>query len=423
MATKLESVRGMRDLLPEQTAVWGPVERQMQQVAEQYGYAELRTPIVEKTALFARSIGEQTDIVEKEMYSFQSLGGDALTLRPECTASVVRAGVQHGLFRSIGQRFWYSGPMFRHERPQKGRYRQFQQFGIEAFGWPGPDVEAEILLLAARIWSRLGIHGLELQINTLGSESTRIRFRAALLEYLHGCEDQLDEDSQRRLLRNPLRVLDSKNPAMQSVIAGAPQILDYLDEHASTHFLELRARLDSAGLAYTVNPLLVRGLDYYTSTVFEWVTDQLGAQNAVCAGGRYDNLVTELGGGKVPAVGFAIGLDRIMEILPKRQREVLSNTVHAYLVWLGDAACLQAPLLSERLRNAKISVITHCGGGGLKAQMKKADRSGARYALILGDDELQQETVTIKPLREQGAQRSLGWSEAAAFLRSHAEVV
>ncbi len=419
MAVKLGAVRGMRDLLPGQTAVWGPVERVMQQVAAQYGYTELRTPIVEKTALFERSIGEQTDIVEKEMYSFHSLGGEALTLRPEGTAGVVRAGVQHGMFRAGGHRVWYCGPMFRHERPQKGRYRQFQQFGIEAFGWTGPDMDAEILMLAARIWSGLGITGLQLQINTLGSEKTRVQFRAALVEYLQNQKNLLDEDSQRRLQCNPLRVLDSKNPAMQSIIAGAPQILDYLDDRSAAHFSQLRARLDAVGLVYTINPRLVRGLDYYTSTVFEWTTDRLGAQNAVCAGGRYDQLVAELGGGDVPATGFAIGLDRIMELIPDQQLKILSDTVDAYLVWLGDAACLHAPLVTETLRNAGVSVIAHCGGGGLKAQMKKADRSGARYALILGDEELERKSVMVKPLRQEGQQQCLTWSEAATFIRSH----
>jgi len=419
MAVKLGAVRGMRDLLPEQTAVWGPVERVMQQVAAQYGYAELRTPIVEKTALFERSIGEQTDIVEKEMYSFHSLGGEALTLRPEGTAGVVRAGVQHGMFRVGGHRVWYCGPMFRHERPQKGRYRQFQQFGIEAFGWTGPDMDAEILMLAARIWSRLGITGLQLQINTLGSEKTRVQFRAALVDYLQHHKKLLDEDSQRRLQRNPLRVLDSKNPAMQSIIAGAPQILDYLDDRSAAHFSQLRARLDAVGLAYTIDPRLVRGLDYYTSTVFEWTTDRLGAQNAVCAGGRYDQLVAELGGSDVPATGFAIGLDRIMELIPDQQLKILSDSVDAYLVWLGDAARLHAPLVTETLRNAGVSVIAHCGGGGLKAQMKKADRSGARYALILGDEELERKSVMVKPLRQEGQQQCLTWSEAATLMRSH----
>ncbi len=419
MSIKLEAVRGMRDLLPGQTAQWGSVERIMRNVAAQYGYAELRTPIVEKTALFERSIGEQTDIVEKEMYSFSTHGGDSLTLRPECTASVVRAGIQHGLFRAGGQRLWYCGPMFRHERPQKGRYRQFQQFGVEAFGWPGPDVDAEILQLAARIWSRLGIVGLELQINTLGSESTRTQFRAALVDYLESRKDALDEDSKRRLQRNPLRVLDSKNPAMQSIIAEAPRILDYLDIAAAAHFSELRARLDTAGINYTVNPLLVRGLDYYTSTVFEWITDQLGAQNAVCAGGRYDQLASELGGGQVPAAGFAIGLDRVMELIPSQQRKALTQVTDAYLVWLGEAARIQAPRLTEILRDAGLAVISHCGAGGLKAQMKKADRSGARYALILGDEELEQELVTVKPLRQDGQQQHLTWSQAATLLQSH----
>ena len=410
--SKLQAIRGMNDLLPADLAVWQHVESQFRTLMARYGYSEIRTPIVEQTALFKRSIGEATDVVEKEMYTFDDRNGSSLTLRPENTAAVVRAALQHGLLHHQAPRLWYLGPMFRHERPQKGRYRQFHQFGAEAFNMEGPDIDAEIILMTARLWKALGIRDqVTLELNSLGSNEARMAYRERLTAYLEQHYDLLDEDSKRRLVSNPLRVLDSKNPAMATMLAGAPILLDYLDSASRAHFDALTARLDSAGVPFTVNPRLVRGLDYYNRTVFEWTTTALGSQGTVCAGGRYDGLVDQLGGRGVPAVGFAIGVERLVLLLdaldqiPAESR----HTLDAYLTALSDTAQQQALALAERLRDEapSLRLQLHCGGGSVKQQLKKADQSGATIALILGEDECQAGTVSIKYLREERAQETV----------------
>ncbi|WP_082446079.1 histidine--tRNA ligase [Marinobacter lipolyticus] len=418
---KIQAIRGMNDILPDQTPVWQFVEGKVREVLSGYGYQEIRMPIVEQTDLFKRSIGEVTDIVEKEMYTFEDRNGDSLTLRPEGTAGCVRAAEEHGLLFNQTRRLWYTGPMFRHERPQKGRYRQFHQIGVECFGMTGPDIDAELLILTARLWKELGLDAhTRLEINSIGTSAARREYREALVGYLSGYYDQLDGDSQRRLESNPLRILDSKNPDTQKILEAAPKLDDYLDEESLEHFRRLRELLDAAGIEYTVNPRLVRGLDYYGKTVFEWITDSLGAQGTVCAGGRYDGLVEQLGGKPTVAVGFAMGLERLILLL--ETLELVPDYVNAnadvYVTAMGDQAVPVALGLSESLRLAlpgKV-VVTHCGGGSFKSQMKKADRSGARYAVILGDNEIASGTVGLKPLRSDEGQQELEQAELANTL-------
>jgi len=410
----------MHDILPEQISLWQTLEDRARVVLEGYGYQELRTPLLEVTELFARSIGEVTDIVEKEMYSFDDRNGESLSLRPEGTASCVRAAIEHGLFSSP-RRLWYRGPMFRHERPQKGRYRQFHQIGVEVFGLEGPDIDQEVVLLTRRLWNAVGLRGLRLEINSLGEGEERAVYCRELTDYLQRDVQYLDEDSRRRLQTNPLRVLDSKNPDMQEVIAGAPRILDHLGKESREHFDRFCAGLDQAGIGYQVNPRLVRGLDYYNRTVFEWITDSLGAQGTVCAGGRYDTLVAQLGGPRTPAVGFALGLERLVAMLGAGQSLSLDG-LDAYLVAVGEAPMAKALVVAEDLRNAVpgLRLLCHCGGGSFKSQFKKADRSGARYALVLGEGELERGIIGVKPLREAGEQLEVALEELPAFFTGKA---
>lgn len=402
MANQLQAIRGMHDILPADAPVWHQLEGQYQQLVESYGYREIRTPLVEKTALFARSIGEATDIVEKEMYSFDDRNGDSLSLRPECTASVVRAGLQAGLLHDQQQRWWYCGPMFRHERPQKGRYRQFYQFGAEIFGIAGADIEAELILLAARFWKRLGLSDIELHINSLGSSACRQAYRARLVEYLSDHFADLDEDSQRRLETNPLRILDSKNPEMQTLIEAAPALHDSLDEASLAHFQQLRDILDQTEVEYQVNQRLVRGLDYYSHTVFEWITDTLGSQGTVCGGGRYDGLIEQLGGKPGHAAGFSMGCERLIAMLVDQGKAESGTRPSIYFSMRGDNSVARAQQLAEALRDRQpqLKIIVHAGEGSFKSQMRKADKSGARIALILGEAEMETGTIAIKYLRE-----------------------
>lgn len=414
----LQAVRGMNDILPEETPYWRELETIIRSVLSSYGYGEIRVPIVEKTELFMRSIGEVTDIVEKEMYTFEDRNGDSLTLRPEGTACCVRAGIQNGILHNQLQRLWYMGPMFRHERPQKGRYRQFHQVGVEAFGMEGPDLDVEHIFLTARLWKKLGLNELQLQINSLGTSEARKIYRDKLVEYLNVHADVLDEDSQRRLTSNPLRILDSKNPDMREVIDNAPKLTDYLDEESRDHFSALCELLDAAGIEYFVNPCLVRGLDYYSRTVFEWVTTKLGAQGTVCAGGRFDGLVEQLGGKPIAAAGFAMGLERLLELVKSNLHP--DYLPHAYLVLVGEEAQKSGLLLVEKIRDEVngIRILAHCGGGSFKSQFKKADKSGAMLALILGEEEIKQNTVGIKYLREEKDQQSIKQEELSNWLKS-----
>ena len=416
----LQAIRGMNDILPEDTGVWQQVEARMRDLLAAYGYSEIRMPVLEKTELFKRSIGEVTDIVEKEMYSFEDRNGDSLTLRPEGTASCVRACVEHGLLHNQVQRLWYLGPMFRHERPQKGRYRQFHQIGVEAFGMQGPDIDAELILLTARMWRVLGLSDVRLEINSLGCSAARAAYRDILVDYFSAYQEQLDEDSRRRLHSNPLRILDSKTPDMQALIEAAPRLADHLDLASQDHFAGLRAMLDAAGVAYRINPRLVRGLDYYSQTVFEWVTDRLGAQGTVCAGGRYDGLVEYLGGRATPAVGFAMGLERLIALLVDLGVQPKIDATHAYLVLVGDTAQLQGTVLGERLRDAVpgLRLQVNCGGGSFKSQFKRADRSGAEWALILGEDEVSNGRLGIKVLRGDASQETLAEAGVIERLRA-----
>ena len=402
----IQAIRGMNDILPQDIPYWHYVEAILCGIASRYGYQEIRFPLLEETKLFSRGIGEITDIVEKEMYTFPDRNGDSLTLRPEGTAGCVRAGIQNGLLYNQVQRLWYQGPMFRHERPQKGRYRQFHQFGIEAFGLPGPDIDAEILLLTARFWHELGIkNNVTLHLNTLGTDNARIVYRQKLIEYFSAHSSLLDEDSTRRLNTNPLRILDSKNPQLQDLISNAPQLMDYLDEQSLTHFTALRRLLDAANLEYTINPRLVRGLDYYGLTVFEWTTTSLGSQGAICGGGRYNNLVAQFGGKDTPAIGFAIGLERLIELVHNVHTPTTAPDI--YLVTMGDKAQEQGLLLAEKLRNSlpKLRIILNCNGGNLATQLKRADKCQANLALIIGDEELQSASVTVKWLRANTARQ------------------
>ncbi|GGD05484.1 histidine--tRNA ligase [Halopseudomonas salina] len=419
----LQAVRGMNDVLPADSALWQYFERTVADLLTGYGYQQVRMPIVEPTELFKRSIGEVTDIVEKEMYTFADRNGDSLTLRPEGTAGCVRAMLEHGLLGGgISQKVWYAGPMFRHERPQKGRYRQFNQIGVETFNISGPDIDAELILLSWRLWKQLGLQdAVTLELNSLGSSDDRARYRDELVAYLRERFDQLDEDSQRRLESNPLRVLDSKNPTTQALLADAPRLADFLNQDARLHFEGLLALLDAAGVPYVINPRLVRGLDYYGLTVFEWVTDKLGAQGTVCAGGRYDGLVEQLGGKPATAVGFAMGIERLLLLIQTLDRvpAELARQVDVYFVTLGDAAAVASFRLAEQLRDALpgVRLVVHCGGGSFKSQFKKADKSGALFALILGEDEAAAEQIGIKPLRSDAQQENIAWHELPARLQ------
>ncbi len=422
MANTPQAIRGMHDILPQHMPYWHTLERQVREVLAAYGYQEIRMPVVEKTELFKRSIGEVTDIVEKEMYTFTDRNGDSLTLRPEGTAGCVRAAIENGLLHNQTQRLWYQGPMFRHERPQKGRYRQFHQIGVEVFGLPGPDIDAELILITRRIWQRLGLlPQVRLELNTLGSPEARQGYRQELVAYLEAHRDQLDEDSLRRLHNNPLRVLDSKHPQTQAVVAQAPLLIDHLDPASREHFDALRALLDQAGVAYQLNPRLVRGLDYYQKTVFEWTTERLGAQGTVCAGGRFDGLVAQLGGKPTPAIGFAMGMERLVAMMEDTGCATDDEAPHAYLVMVGEAAQAAGLNLAERLRDELpgLKLLSNANGGSFKAQMKRADRSGARWALLLGEDELAAKRITVKPLRERSEQQSVPIDALAAHLRNH----
>ncbi|TKB47092.1 histidine--tRNA ligase [Thalassotalea mangrovi] len=425
MTKAIQAIRGMNDCLPGETEKWQQVEQVLRNVASNYGYSEIRMPVVESTALFKRGIGEVTDIVEKEMYTFDDRNGDSLTLRPEGTASCVRAGNQHGLLYNQEQRLWYMGPMFRHERPQKGRYRQFHQFGLESFGIASADIDAEVIILSARLWRELGIEDfVTLELNSLGSNEARADYRQALVEFLTQHEDKLDDDSRRRMHSNPLRVLDSKNPDVQALLVDAPKLSEYLDEESQQHFADVCKRLDAAGISYRLNDKLVRGLDYYNRTVFEWVTDSLGAQGTVCAGGRYDGLVEQLGGKATPAVGFALGIERLVLLLTSLDKfQNLRPAADVYVVSMGADAELAALRLSEQWRDAvpQIRIQTHCGGGKFQKQLKRADKSGAQIAIILGESELEQETVTVKYLRQQKEQISLPFAQVAELLTNLVE--
>ena len=415
-ASTIQAVRGMNDVLPDEAPLWERVEDTTRETFAQYGYRNLRVPIVEATPLFVRGIGDATDIVEKEMYTFDD-HGESLTLRPEATAGIVRAAIEHNLLYDRPQRIWTAGPMFRHERPQKGRYRQFYQFDVEALGFEGPDVDVEQIVMLARLWKRFGLGGMSLQINSIGDPDERLAHRNALVAYFKKHLDQLDEDSKRRLTTNPLRILDSKNPSMQVLVAGAPKLADLIDRNSASHshFEEMQGLLAEAGIAFEINPRLVRGLDYYNRTVFEWVSDQLGAQASVAGGGRYDGLFSELGGRPTPACGFAFGVERLVLLL--RDAGVRdANAPIAYVVHAGEAAGALARKVAETLRDAGLSIVLNAGGGTFKAQMKRADASGARFALIVGDEEAAADRVALKPLREAGEQTALPPDEVAARL-------
>lgn len=424
MSKSLQAIRGMNDILPEQTPLWRYFEGVVASLLDEYGYRQIRMPIVEVTELFKRSIGEVTDIVEKEMYTFDDRNGDSLTLRPEGTASCVRAVLEHGLSNNGQvQKLWYIGPMFRYERPQKGRYRQFHQIGVEVFNLAGPDIDAELIALTWRLWQRLGLRdAVTLELNSLGTSESRARYREALVTYLEARKEQLDEDSQRRLGSNPLRILDSKVPETQALLVDAPKLSDYLDDESRAHFEGLKTRLDALGIRYVVNPKLVRGLDYYSKTVFEWVTDKLGAQGTVCAGGRYDGLVEQMGGRPTPGVGFAMGIERLILLLETLNLvpAEIARQIDVYFCALGEAAELAAIHLAEQLRDQLpgLRLQVNAGGGNFKTQLKKADRSAALFALVLGEDELARQVIGFKPLRGQGEQQEIAWSALAEHLAS-----
>ena len=420
---KIQAIRGMNDTLPRQTPVWQKLESLLRKTVSSYGYSEIRMPIVETTNLFKRSIGEVTDIVEKEMYTFADRNGDSLTLRPEGTASCVRAGNEHGLLYNQERRLWYTGAMFRHERPQKGRYRQFHQFGVETFGIASADIDAEVILLSARLWKALGIfEHVELQINSLGSNEARALYKEALVEFLSKHEDKLDEDSKRRMLTNPLRVLDSKNQDVQALLVDAPKLSEHLDDESVAHFAKLKQYLDAAGIKYIVNERLVRGLDYYNRTVFEWVTSSLGAQGTICAGGRYDGLVEQLGGKATPAVGFAIGLERIVLMLETLELNAdVKGDVDIYSVLVGEQTDLAGFKMAELIRSElpQLKMMHHCGAGNFKKQMKRADKSGAKIALIIGESELESGCVTIKELQGKTPQQTVAMNEIIKVLPTY----
>jgi histidyl-tRNA synthetase len=401
---KIVGVKGMNDILPADAPLWELFENTVQSVLKSYGFQQIRTPIVEPTALFARGLGAVTDIVEKEMYSFtDSMNGDLLTLRPESTAGVVRAALEHNLTYDGPKRLWYAGPMFRHERPQRGRYRQFHQVGAEAIGFAGPDIDAELIMLCQRLWDDLGLEGIRLEINSIGDAEERSRHRQDLIAYFEQHREQLDADAQRRLYSNPLRILDTKNPTMQELVNAAPKLLDYLGEESRAHFEGVQKILRNSNIPFTINPRLVRGMDYYNRTVFEWITDQLGSQGTVCGGGRYDPLVEMFGGKPTPACGFAIGVERLLELMKASGEQFPPAQCDVYLVHQGEAAQLEAIVLGERLRDAGLDVVLHCataaGIGSFKSQMKRADASGAAFAVILGEDEIAAGSATVKLMR------------------------
>jgi histidyl-tRNA synthetase len=416
----IQPIRGMNDVLPAEIRAWQLLEGTARELLAAYGYEEIRVPIVEQTSLFKRAIGEYTDVVEKEMYTFNDQSGDSLTLRPEATAGIVRAAISNGMLRGQRHKLWCTGPMFRHERPQKGRYRQFYQLDVEAIGFTGPDVDAEIIALTARLWRRLGIERIRLEINSLGTPEARREYRAVLVEYFRRHESDLDADSRRRLEGNPLRILDSKNPHMQAIVAGAPKLTDHLDPDSRQHFDQLCAMLDSIGIAYRVNPRLVRGLDYYSRTVFEWLTDALGSQDAVCSGGRYDGLTAQLGGEPTPAVGFAMGIERAVELLVQAQGQPAPQAADVYLIVAGEAAQAAGLKLAEQLRNAlpHRRIEHNLGAGNLKTQFRRADKSGAAVAVIVGDDELARGVAAVKPLRQDAGQSECPMGELTAAVES-----
>ncbi|EHA1081083.1 histidine--tRNA ligase [Photobacterium damselae] len=418
MAKQIQAIRGMNDCLPTQSPLWQKVEGTVKQVISSYGYNEVRMPIVESTHLFKRAIGEVTDVVEKEMYTFEDRNGDSLTLRPEGTAGCVRSGIQNGLLYNQEQRLWYIGPMFRHERPQKGRYRQFHQFGVEVFGLNGPDIDAELIMMTARLWRELGIHEhVTLELNSIGSLEARAEYRTALIAFLEQHMEVLDEDAKRRMYTNPLRVLDTKNPEIQNILGDAPKLSEYLDQDSREHFAGLCELLDAAGIKYQVNERLVRGLDYYNRTVFEWVTDSLGAQGTVCGGGRYDSLVEQLGGKVTPAVGFAMGLERLVLLMETLEQTEVRRSVDVYMVTAGEGTLAAGMKLAEVLRSQipDLRVMTHFGGGNFKKQFKRADNVGAVVALVLGENEIAENTVVVKDLRG-GEQITMNQDDVAAKL-------
>jgi len=407
---KINAIKGMNDILPADAPLWELFENTAETILKSYGYQKIVTPIVEETRLFARAIGAVTDIVEKEMYSFEdSMNGDQLTLRPEGTAGVVRAVIEHNLVYEGPKRLWYKGPMFRHERPQRGRYRQFFQFGAEAVGFAGPDIDAELIMLCRRLWDDLGLQNVRLELNSIGNADERNRHRADLIAYFEGHADVLDAEAQRRLHSNPLRILDTKNPAMQAMVNGAPQLLSYLGEESLAHFNGVKRLLDRNNVQYTVNPRLVRGLDYYNRTVFEWVTDELGSQGTICAGGRYDPLIETFGGKHTPGVGFAMGIERIVELMKGLGEPAAPSQCDVYMVHQGEEAQVQAFILAERFRDAGLDVVLHCatpaGAGSFKSQMKKADASGAAFAVILGEDEVANNVAAVKSLRGEAGEQ------------------
>jgi len=418
MTQKFQSIKGFYDILPEATPLWFKLEDTARRILGQYGYNNIRMPLVEPTELFVRSVGEHTDIVEKEMYAWEDkLNGDKLTLRPEGTAGCVRAVVEHNLTYNGPQRLWYMGPMFRHENVQKGRQRQFHQIGVEAFGFDGPDVDAEQIVLLARLWQALGIADVELQLNSIGDADERAQYRQTLIAYFEQHADLLDEDAKRRLHSNPLRILDTKNPRMQAMCEAAPKLMDCLGETSKQHFAQLRALLDQAGIAYTINHRLVRGLDYYNRTVFEWVTTKLGAQGTIAGGGRYDTLVERIGGNATPACGFGIGLERVF-LLMQEYGVTAANQADIYLVNVGELAEQKAFTIAESLRSMGLSVVLHAGGGSFKSQMKKADRSGAKFAAILGDDEAAANELSLKPMLGQGEQARVKLDQVLSIVQS-----
>lgn len=419
MAKTIQSIRGMHDILPEQSAAWQYLETTVRQLLSRYGYREIRTPVLEVTELFKRAVGEVTDIVEKEMYTFADRNGDSLSLRPEGTASCVRAGIEHGLFYNQQQRLWYTGPMFRHERPQKGRYRQFHQVGVETFGITGPDIDAELIALSARLWQELGLKNVRLELNSLGTPASRTIYREKLVEYFSAHLDVLDEEAKQRLHSNPMRILDTKNPATRPIADAAPSLHDYLDEESKQHFQQLCSMLDEMGIQYVINPRLVRGLDYYTRTVFEWITEELGSQGTICAGGRYDGLVSQMGGHETPACGFAMGMERLLELMQVQEQALNTTVPDIYLVLAGDQATQKGIVLAEKLRTElpQLKLQVNTGGGGMKAQMKRADKSGARYALILGEQELAAGEIGFKPMQDaEATQLSFKLSELSQQL-------
>ena len=420
MANNIQAIRGMHDVLPEQTPLWQYAEHMIRDVLGAYGYSEIRLPIVEKTELFKRSIGEVTDIVEKEMYTFDDRNGDSLTLRPEGTAGCLRACLEHGLLHNQVHRLWYYGPMYRHERPQKGRYRQFFQLGVETYGMSGPDIDAELILIMDRLWKKLGIRDkVRLQLNSLGTIAERLVYRETLVSYFQEHLDELDEDSLRRLETNPLRILDTKNPGMQQVVANAPELMAYLGDESLKHFNALTATLNDLGISYEINSRLVRGLDYYSKTVFEWVTDELGSQGTVCAGGRYDSLIEQLGGKPNFAVGFAMGIERLLALIETLGNMPVTRSVDVYMIRVGETAEREGLRLAETIRNEApgLKLQVNCGGGSFKSQFKKADKSGAEYAIILGDDEVSREEVSVKSLRSEQEQQTLSQQQTITFLQ------